>query len=256
MESSTSKPLHITRSPMDLQSGLSIHLKGPSKKIIAGGEALDEAIDSFLLCYRSTPCRSAPDGKSPGELMYGRPIRTSLEMLRPPTPYNESTDEQEKQFNRKHGTKAREYHPHDLVWAKVYSANTWTWQPGKVIERIGSVMYNVWLSSKQNLIRSHCNQMRSRYESEGSARNISAPANTQVPLSILLDSWGLRSTITDTEDESSQATPLPAALLDDLQPIQRRQRTPQSNTQQPPIPTRQSSRIRRLPVRYEPYSLY
>lgn len=230
------------------------------KKITAGGETLNEAIDSFLLCYRSTPCRSAPDGKSPAELIYGRPIRTSLELLRPPTPYTKVPNNQEKQFNRKHATKAREYHPQDLVWAKVYSANKCTWQPGKVIERIGSVMYNIWLPSKQNLIRSHCNQMRMRYEFEDSAQSSYTPEDMHVPLSILLDSWGLRNASTEPDAEISQPPPpLPAELLIDLQPVQqRRQRTPQSNPQQQSIPTRQSSRTRRPPVRYEsrPYQYY
>ncbi|KXJ74169.1 hypothetical protein RP20_CCG014257 [Aedes albopictus] len=255
--------VHLKTAPYHPQSnGLAERFvdtfKRTLKKITAGGETLDEAIDSFLLCYRSTPCRSAPDGKSPGELMYGRPIRTSLELLRPPTPYNEPSKDQAKQFNRKHGTKAREYHPRDLVWTKVYSANTWTWTPGKVIERIGSVMYNIWLPSKQNLVRSHCNQMRKRYESEDNTQLSSTPIHAQVPLAILLDSWGLRNTIPEPEVESSQpVSPLPAALLEDLQPVpQRRQRTPQTNLQQQSIPTRQSSRVRRLPVRYEPYSLY
>ncbi|XP_062538974.1 uncharacterized protein K02A2.6-like [Armigeres subalbatus] len=251
--------IHLKTAPYHPQSnGLAERFvdtfKRSIKKITAGGETLDEAIDSFLLCYRSTPCRSAPDGKSPGELMYGRPMRTFLELLRPPTPYNKPTNDQEMQFNRKHGTKARNYLPQDLVWAKVYSANKWTWQPGKVIERIGGVMYNIWLPAKKCLIRSHCNQMRTRHENN--AESNSESTSMEVPLSILLDSWGLRNTTLEPEMESSQAI-LPADLLEDLQPVQQqRQRTPQSITQQQSIPTRQSSRIRRLPVRYEPYSLY
>ncbi|XP_055632357.1 uncharacterized protein K02A2.6-like [Toxorhynchites rutilus septentrionalis] len=87
-------------------------------------ETLEEAIDTSLLCYRRTPCRSAPCGKSPADLMYGRPIRTSLELLRPPTPfYKLPSTKQEKQFNRKHGAKARSCDSQDLVWAKVYAAN-------------------------------------------------------------------------------------------------------------------------------------
>ncbi|XP_055527688.1 uncharacterized protein K02A2.6-like [Wyeomyia smithii] len=120
------------------------------------------------LAERSTPCRSAPGGKSPGDLMFGRPIRTALELLRPPTTFQKQLGcAQEQQFNRKHGTKARSYHPQDLVWAKVYSANKWIWQYGMIIECIGSVMYNVWLPSKQSLIRSQCNQLRNRLTSLG-----------------------------------------------------------------------------------------
>ncbi|XP_053691513.1 uncharacterized protein K02A2.6-like [Sabethes cyaneus] len=155
--------VHLKTAPFHPQSnGLAERFvdtfKRSLKKIIAGGETLDEAMDTFLLCYRTTPCRSAPGGKSPADLMYGRPIRTSLELLRPPTPYHKlPSTAQEKQFNRKHGAKAQCYNQQDHIWAKVYAANKWTWQLAIVIERIGRVMYNIWLPSKQNLIRSHCN---------------------------------------------------------------------------------------------------
>lgn len=259
--------VHLKTAPYHPQSnGLAERFvdtfKRSLKKITAGGEALEEAIDSFLLCYRSTPCRSAPDGKSPGELLYGRPIRTAMELLRPPTtlPKHLATD-QEKQFNLKHGTKARNYHSQDLVWAKVYSANKWTWEPGRVIERIGSVMYNIWLPSKQNLIRSHCNQLRTRHQSEeSSSHQEGSSEDIQLPLSVLLDSWGLRNATTGPEIEQDQpAVVLPPELLEDLQPtpVQRRsKRTPLSEPKQQPVPPRQSSRTRRPPVRYEPYSLY
>lgn len=230
------------------------------KKISAGGETLDEAIDTFLLCYRSTPCRSAPDGKSPAEHIFGRPVRTSLELLRPPTPsHTVQNSGQEAQFNRKHGTKSRFYSPQDLVWAKVYRNNKWSWEAGTVIERVGKVMYNIWLPSKQDLIRSHCNQLRTRHEAEGQQEAAVATADSKVPLAILLDSWGLNNTATPDPEVDGLST-LPDELLADLQPQapprRRRIIPPRNNQQQQSIPTRTSSRTRRPPVRYEPYNLY
>ncbi|XP_058449020.1 uncharacterized protein K02A2.6-like [Malaya genurostris] len=109
------------------------------------------------LAERSTPCRNAPDGKSPAEVLLGRAVRTSLELLRLPTSINKSENTiQEHQFNRKHGTKERRYHPQDSVWAKVFRNNKWYWEAGTVIERLGKVMYNIWLPEKKSLIRSHC----------------------------------------------------------------------------------------------------
>lgn len=70
------------------------------KKIQAGGEGLDEALDIFLTCYRSTPCRSAPGGKSPAEILIGRPLRTSLELLRPPSKFTKATNN--KQDNKRY----------------------------------------------------------------------------------------------------------------------------------------------------------
>ncbi|XP_055615053.1 uncharacterized protein K02A2.6-like [Toxorhynchites rutilus septentrionalis] len=54
------------------------------KKIREGRGSIEEALDVFLLTYRSTPSHALPDQKSPFEIMFGRKIRTCLELLRPP----------------------------------------------------------------------------------------------------------------------------------------------------------------------------
>ncbi|XP_055605789.1 uncharacterized protein K02A2.6-like [Uranotaenia lowii] len=82
--------LHLKTAPFHPQSNEQVErfvhtFKRTIKKIQAGGEELDAALDTFLSCYRSTPCRSAPEGKSPAEILLGRPLRTSLELLRPPS---------------------------------------------------------------------------------------------------------------------------------------------------------------------------
>ncbi|XP_055589501.1 uncharacterized protein K02A2.6-like [Uranotaenia lowii] len=185
--------LHLKTPPFHPQSnGLAERFvdtfKRTLKKITAGGEVLAEAIDTFLLCYRSTPCRGAPDGKTPAEVLLGRPVRTSLDLLKPPSQYFSKTTKQDQQFNRKHGAKARSYERQDLVWAKVYENNSWCWEPGQILERVGNVIYNVWHPQKSKLIRSHCNQMRQRCES--AEESIKSKSSARIPLSILLDSWG------------------------------------------------------------------
>lgn len=252
--------LHLKTPPFHPQSnGLAERFvdtfKRALNKIKAGGEGLADAIDTFLLCYRSTPCRSAPQGKSPAELLLGRPIRTSLDLLKPPTLFHKPEEsKQESQYNRKHGAKSRSYKPKDLVWAKVYSNNAWSWETGQVLERIGRVVYNVWLSGKQNLIRSHCNQMRQRSESN----EIEPKQPSQFPLSILLGSWGLNNPTTEPEELHNQQ--LPSVNFQEPQPIGNPQRQsqhpPTATEQQIPILTRRSSRPRRVPTRYEPYHLY
>ncbi|XP_055612445.1 uncharacterized protein K02A2.6-like [Uranotaenia lowii] len=128
----TNAIMHLKTAPFHPQSnGLAerfVHIfKRSLKKIITGGEALGEAFDTLLLCYRSTPCRSAPSGKSPGELLLGRLMRNSLDLLRPPSEvHKEGRTNQEDQFNKNHGIKARNYSIQSLVWAKVYRNNDWT----------------------------------------------------------------------------------------------------------------------------------
>ncbi|XP_039452532.1 uncharacterized protein K02A2.6-like [Culex pipiens pallens] len=273
--------LHLKTPPFHPQSnGLAERFvdtfKRTLKKITAGGEALAQAIDTFLLCYRSTPCRSAPEGKTPAEVLLGRPLRTSLDLLKPPTPFHKiENSKQEKQFNQQHGAKARHYQPKDRVWAKVYKNNDWSWQPGQVLERVGRVIYNVWLPTKQNLIRSHCNQMKQRCESDDDAA-AKPSQSVQIPLDILLESWGLGTQSEPTEAALDAPAPVaeigappalvlpPGALALVPQPGAQQARNPprtkrrpeNATPQQQPVSTRHSSRFRRAPVRYEPYQLY
>ncbi|XP_055604793.1 uncharacterized protein K02A2.6-like [Uranotaenia lowii] len=258
----TNSITHLRTAPFHPQSnGLAERFvdtfKRSLKKISAGGEALDEAIDTFLLCYRSTPCRSAPGGKSPAEVLLGRPIRTSLDLLRPPSAVFPNESGQDEQFNRKHGAKPRNYVPQDLVWAKVFRNNKYSWEPGRVLERIRKVMYNIWLPGLAILIRSHCNQLRIRHEAGGHQSTSSEFQLPQVPLNILLDSWGLGNSNPSSEQVAPSAWSLPQELLTDLQPQPppRRHRST-LRRDQPTVSLRTSSRARRQPVWYEPYHLY
>ncbi|XP_055623100.1 uncharacterized protein K02A2.6-like [Toxorhynchites rutilus septentrionalis] len=261
--------LHLKTPPYHPQSnGLAERFvdtfKRTLKKITSGGEALREAIATFLLCYRSTPCRSAPQGKSPGELLLSRPLRTSLILLRPPTPFHKVADpKQNAQFNKKHGAKPMNYDFKELVWAKVHRNNTWSWEPGQVLERVGRVLYNVWLQSKQNLIRTHCNQLRRRYICEQTElTEQQQPA--LIPLNLLLDSCGLLPVAVDAAapepDPESQPSSFESQPLESPEPrtiirnpsLISSRATPQLE----PVQPRQSSRPRRKPVRYDPYYLY
>ncbi|XP_058449437.1 uncharacterized protein K02A2.6-like [Malaya genurostris] len=195
----------------------------------------------------STPCRNAPDGKFPAEVLLGRTVRPSLELLRPPTPINISENTiQEEQFNRKHGTKERRYHPQDSVWAKVFRNNKWYWEAGTVIDRLGKVMYNIWLPEKKSLIRSHCNQMRSRHQPEHQGTEA---VEVQIPLNILLESCNLPGAVSQADVGAEVLSP---ELPNKQMPTQGQ---PQSNPQEQQPMLRKSSRIRRPPTRYEPYQL-
>ncbi|XP_055622875.1 uncharacterized protein K02A2.6-like [Toxorhynchites rutilus septentrionalis] len=177
--------MHLKTTPFHPQSTI----KRTMKKIQAGGETLDEALNTFLLCYRSTPCRSAPGGKSPAELLLGRPLRTSFELLRPPSKFNKNNSlKQNQQFNTKHGAKEKCFDVQDQVYAQVHRGNDWNWVPGVIVERVGTVIYNVWIPQQQQLIRSHSNQLRKRYGSEVPTMSETDPS---ISLDILLGSWGL-----------------------------------------------------------------
>lgn len=236
------------------------------KKIQAGGEEMDAAIETFLLCYRSTPCRSAPDGKSPAEVLLGRRLRTSLELVLPPsgsTKRHES--KQELQFNRKHGAKPKSFDVKDKVYAKLHRGNNWSWIAGEIVERIGTVLYNVWVPDRQQLMRCHSNQLRNRFEDNPEE----APkSENPVPLDLLLDTWGLNQATTSDGSDDDPPGPDDESLaqlryefLRSLQPKPQRpihrnrpQEPRQQTDGQPPV--RRTPRNRKAPVRYEPYHLY
>ncbi|XP_039449423.1 uncharacterized protein K02A2.6-like [Culex pipiens pallens] len=174
---------HTTTAPYHPQSNGQAErfvdtFKRPVKKISEGRGTIEEALDIFLLAYRSTPNRCAPEGKSPAEIMFGRKIRTCLELLRPPAdPEPPQKEDQRRSFAKQ-----------DLVYAQVHSGNAWKWTPGVILERIGSVMYNVHVGN-QRVIRSHINQLRSRSES-GPAASLRAKPKA-LPLDVLLGEWKL-----------------------------------------------------------------
>ncbi|XP_058817321.1 uncharacterized protein K02A2.6-like [Topomyia yanbarensis] len=150
---------HVTTAPYHPQSNGQAErfvdtFKRAIKKIREGRDTKNAALDTFLLTYRSTLNRSAPEGKSPSEVMFSRKLRTCLELLRPPAacaPATESAD------NNKH----RFFNRADPVFVQVHVRNSWRWASGVVVERIGTVMYNVWVEERR-MLRSHINQMRSR----------------------------------------------------------------------------------------------
>lgn len=90
-------------------------LKRALLKMDAEGK-MEDTLQLFLLNYRSTPNNNVPDGKSPAEAMFGRNIRTTLDLLRPPPiTAKKELDQGNKrmalQFNRHHGAKRITYLP-------------------------------------------------------------------------------------------------------------------------------------------------
>ncbi|XP_058446711.1 uncharacterized protein K02A2.6-like [Malaya genurostris] len=194
---------HLTTAPFHPQSNGQAErfvdtFKRSIKMIKEGRATMCDALSTFLQTYRSTPCFSSPDGKSPAEVLFGRPIRTILDLLRPP-----SDRVQLEQSSEIHPLK-RQFIVKDTVYAKVFVKNQWHWVSGTVLERVGRAMYNVQLDNSK-LIRSHVNQLRDRANSE--SRRVSALTDrTKLPLSILLDAWNLPARC--TPDPLAHSTPV------------------------------------------------
>ncbi|XP_065094663.1 uncharacterized protein K02A2.6-like [Ochlerotatus camptorhynchus] len=178
---------HVTTAPFHPQSNGQVErfvdtFKRADKKIQEGRRTIQEALDTFLLTYRTTPNPSAPQSRSSSEVMFGRRIRTSLDLLRPPA-VRETTSQLD----------SRLFSKGDLVYAKVHSTNSWRRASGVILERVGQVMFNVWVEDRR-MIRSHINQLRSRTNADSKSTFGSIPSKTdkqQLPLDILLRAWNL-----------------------------------------------------------------
>lgn len=281
---------HLTTAPFHPQSNGQAErfvdtFKRAVKKIREGRGSIQHALDIFLLTYRSTPNRALPDQKSPSEIMFGRKIRTCLELLRPPpirTPVPTSDDLK----------KSRSFSRNDPVYAKLHSRNGWKWVPGTVVEKIGDVMYNVWIDDRR-MLRSHINQLRSRHAADTTPKpSIGQATSNQhlLPLDILLGAWNLPSQPGGTPTPSL----VPSASLSSptLAPVSSPEPTLLGSTparasstprhEVPAVPStssssttstspefesaievepvvdlpRRSSRTRRPPIRFDPYHLY
>ncbi|XP_062700183.1 uncharacterized protein K02A2.6-like [Aedes albopictus] len=173
---------HITTAPFHPQSNGQAErfvdtFKRAVRKIQEGEGTIKEALDLFLMTYRTTPNPNVPDKKSPAEAMYNRPLRTTMDLLRAPP---------EQVADQANSSQTRTFAPKDFVYAKVYSRNKWTWTPGTVVEKVGKVMYNIWLNDRR-MIRSHINQLRAR---TGTIAK-SPSSKQQLPINILLNEWKL-----------------------------------------------------------------
>ena len=172
------------------------------------GEGLEEALQTFLMTYRYTPNRAAPEGKSPAEAMLGRKLRNSLDLLlEPATIPKQVNHRQNEQFNKAHGAKQRSFVPGEEVYAKVYIQNKWYWATGIVIEQKGRVTYIVLLNDvrRRGLIKSHTNQMRSRFAEQ------TTEYETNLPLQLLLKEFEFPS-------QPSQAVQYSTEVLADPEP--------------------------------------
>ena len=220
-------------------------LKEGLKKCKVG--SLETRISKFLLRYRITPHSSL--GSSPSELMWGRTLRSKLDLLRPDVDKRaqEATDRQ----RLAHDSRApdREFAVNDTVYARNYGSGP-RWVPGSIVSCQGTAMYVVKLSDNRELVR-HVDQLRPRLCSGDSETSAETDAE---------DTWvpgGATTTLTEPEAEEVCPTSEEASIAQPDMPDADTSRVepsvvvPDSQSEQltdPPV--RRSTRVKQPPDRY------
>ena len=193
----------------------------------------------FLFKYRITPHSST--GVSPAELMFGRKLRSHLDCLQPHLHEKVEDSQNRQKIGHDSRAKSREFRVDELVYAKNYGSGL-PWLPGKVVKKLGTVMYRVLLENGQK-VRKHADQLKHRM--------VESPVE-KTPDEVAVD-LPLSTEVSITPDNSEATGP------DDPVPDQDSEQSTSSarvgsgptSPQQPPQPERrQSSRTKNQPDRY------
>ena len=200
---------HVTTSPYHPASnGLAERavktFKEGMKKLSSG--SLETRISRFLFKYRSTP--QATTGVSPAELMFGRPLRSQLDLMRPSIQSHVMLHQEQQKYGHDKRAKERNFKPGDLVYVRNFTQGT-TWLTGTVVEVRGPVSYTVRLEDGR-VVRRHVDHLRTREVSDTTQSNSAIPNwdNTlSAPSSAETDSESDPSVGADhNQDGGSQAT--------------------------------------------------
>ena len=129
--------------------------KNKLKTILRDGENLLQALDRFLIGYRNSVHSTTKE--TPAKLMFGRNLKTRLDLLRPNLKKTVEKN-QNNQIRNFGGRKTKEFIKDQKVFVRDYRHKD-KWDSAKVIKKLGSVVYEVELSSGLRSKR-HIDQMQ------------------------------------------------------------------------------------------------
>ena len=118
---------------------------------------LQKNLCQFLLHYQSTPHTTT--GKTSAEIMFGRNIKTRMDLLHPQSKERCSRLEKSKSEASVPWECARELEVGDAVWVRNYRSSP-RWIPGSITTKFGPRNYQVLANGK--FLKRHIDQLRSR----------------------------------------------------------------------------------------------
>ena len=122
---------------------------------------ISDKISRFLFSYRNIP--HSTTGTSPAELMFGRRLRSQLDLLKPSTEARVEESQQRQKRGHDQHTRDRYFTEGDTVYVRNYGQGE-TWLPGTISEVTGPVSYMVDLADGKRIKR-HQDQIRKRFSS-------------------------------------------------------------------------------------------
>ncbi|XP_037947639.1 uncharacterized protein K02A2.6-like [Teleopsis dalmanni] len=151
---------HITTAPFHPASnGLAERFvrsfKTAVQKNIDDGLSLKFAVSKYLATYRAMP---NAEGKSPAELLHGRPVRTLLSQLFESPRKHLEASKRKMKFSLKQPVFARNY------------ARGEKWIKGVIVKQLGKMVYRV--NTSFGYIKRHVNQLKTRNSSDLSSQPI------------------------------------------------------------------------------------
>jgi hypothetical protein len=126
------------------------------KERMTASRDIDARLQQFLMSYRNAPQKST--GRPPSELIFGRRLRTRLELLKPDIRASMDKANFRQQLQHDKSATPRSFKDSDAVW--VLNPSGSGYQPGEIHRRTGPLSYNVLMNEK--IVRKHADQLRLR----------------------------------------------------------------------------------------------
>ena len=222
--------------------------------------SLNTRLSRFLLRYRITPHSST--GSSPSELLWGRKLRSQLDLLLPDTDRKmQQAQDRQKQSHDAHSA-SRLFLVDDTVYARNYGPGP-RWLPGLVVGLQGSAMFQIRLSDNHVVVR-HVDQLRHRQCSD---QTFTSASNSAAEDTVIDDDSSTRTAetetaVVDSTNSADQDPPSSVATQDTTDQLEGAEAPvvvpsesegllehPGDGTAEPPV--RRSTRVRQPPVRFE-----
>ena len=187
--------------------------KSGLKKTTKG--SLETRLAWFLFTYRLTP--HATTGVSPSQLMFGRHVRSHLDLVRPNIEERVRLRQEHQKLSHDQHAKRREFEVGDMVYARNFAPGD-KWLPGKVTKVLGPVSYTM---------RRHVDQLRTK-ENSSLERNTPAvsPASSEDNPQRDTEFLPFPPPPSSLEERSEHSTELTATSVESLQATLRRSARP------------------------------